>query len=68
MLRIKVIDYACTGCGTCLDSCMMDVFRMRKRKAYAEYIKDCQACFLCIEDCPRDAILMIEDGSPQQPY
>jgi NAD-dependent dihydropyrimidine dehydrogenase PreA subunit len=37
---------------------MMDViyFDEERRKAYIKYPNDCQACFLCVMDCPIDAI------------
>jgi len=37
---------------------MMDViyFDEEKEKAYAKYPDDCQACFLCVMDCPLEAI------------
>ncbi len=58
-IRISKIDEAvCTGCGICVDSCMMDViyFNEGKKKACIKYPKDCQACFLCQVDCPVNAI------------
>lgn len=56
---IKNIDETvCTGCETCVESCMMDViyFDREKEKAYIAYPDDCQACFLCTNDCPAGAI------------
>ncbi len=58
-IEIKNIDESvCTGCKDCVDSCMMDViyFDEEKQKAYAKYPDDCQACFLCVTDCPVEAI------------
>lgn len=58
-IGIRNIDEAvCTGCKLCVDSCMMDViyFDEEKGKAYAKYPDDCQACFLCVTDCPVGAI------------
>lgn len=48
----------CTGCQTCVDSCMMDViyFDEDKQKPYPKYPDDCQACFLCVRDCPSASI------------
>ncbi len=56
-LAINKIDpYRCIGCNVCVQSCMNDVIRMRRGKAYIAYQEDCSQCFSCIEDCPRDAI------------
>ena len=56
-LAIKEIDpYRCIGCGVCVQSCMNDVVRIKRGKAYIAYQEDCSACFFCVEDCPREAI------------
>ena len=46
----------CIGCGVCVQSCMNDVIRMKKGKAYIAYQEDCSQCFSCVEDCSREAI------------
>jgi NAD-dependent dihydropyrimidine dehydrogenase PreA subunit len=58
MSLVSVRDYACTGCGVCVESCPVDVLRLDSatHKAVPLYAEDCQACFLCAIDCPRDAI------------
>ncbi|MDP2930924.1 MAG: 4Fe-4S dicluster domain-containing protein [Chloroflexota bacterium] len=48
--------FRCIGCGTCVQSCMNDVIRMKRGKAYITYQRDCSACFACEIDCPREAI------------
>lgn len=56
-LAIREIDnFRCIGCGTCVQSCMNDVIRMKKGKACIVYGQDCSACFACQIDCPREAI------------
>jgi NAD-dependent dihydropyrimidine dehydrogenase PreA subunit len=58
-IEIRTIDeYLCIGCRACIDSCMMDViyFDEEKDKAYPKYPSDCQACFMCVKDCPVEAI------------
>ena len=58
-LAIKEIDpYRCIGCGVCVQTCMNDVIRMKKGKALISYQEDCVACYECVEDCPREAILI----------
>jgi len=51
----------CIGCGTCVESCPMDVFRLdtgsRSRIAYPD---DCQVCRLCQHYCPTGAIEVTE--------
>lgn len=57
----RIRDELCTGCGTCVEICPMDVLRMdvEKGKAFIKYIQDCQSCFLCERDCPEEAIRVI---------
>lgn len=58
-MTIERIDMArCIGCGTCVDSCPMDVFRMdgESEKAVIKYPEDCMLCRFCEIDCPEDAI------------
>ena len=52
----EIKPYRCIGCSVCVQSCMNDVIRMKRGKAYIAYQEDCAACFLCVEDCPREAI------------
>lgn len=48
----------CVGCGTCVETCPMDVFRMDNDmgKSSIAYQEDCQICHLCRIYCPEDAI------------
>ncbi len=56
---VKVDAAVCVGCGVCPESCPTDVFRMTSdNKAYAAYPEDCQACFLCVIDCPVGALAL----------
>ena len=58
-MAIENIDNeVCTGCGACVDACMMDVIRIDPQieKAVIKYQKDCFACRNCQLDCPNDAI------------
>lgn len=54
----------CTGCGTCVACCPMDVFRLdkEKKKAVVAYPKDCIACWGCESFCPQGCI----DVSPER--
>lgn len=63
-MGIRKIDYKlCTGCGTCIDNCPMDVFRMdeKTKKPFIKYLRDCQSCFLCEMDCPAHAMYVTPD-------
>jgi len=58
-IGIKEVNiYRCIGCGTCVQSCLNDVLRMKQGKAYPAYPEDCSACFACEIDCPREAIVI----------
>ena len=61
-MGVRKIDWAlCTGCEICVDHCPMDVLRMdeARNKAFIQYIRDCQGCFLCETECPEKAILCV---------
>ncbi len=60
-MTIERIDTElCTGCGTCVESCPMDVLRMddKTQKAVIKYPDDCQLCRFCEIDCPVDAVFV----------
>lgn len=54
----KVNEEKCIGCGTCVEICPMDVFRMdeKRGKSTIRYRDDCQSCFQCEMECPAQAI------------
>ncbi|MFO7710977.1 MAG: ferredoxin family protein [Candidatus Woesearchaeota archaeon] len=45
----------CTGCGTCVDVCPMDVFEL-KEKAEVKNPDECIGCRACELQCPEKAI------------
>jgi NAD-dependent dihydropyrimidine dehydrogenase PreA subunit len=69
-MGIRKIDQdACTGCGTCVDNCPMDVIRMdeSESKAVIKYLRDCQSCFACELDCPSEAIFVTPERERRIP-
>ncbi len=45
-----------SGCVV-YDICPMDVYRLDEEGTpYIAYQHDCQTCFLCVRDCPQDAV------------
>jgi len=65
-LSIESIDMdTCTGCGTCVNACPMDVIRMDKttKKAAIMYAAECMCCASCEIECPVRAIYV----SPEKP-
>ena len=48
----------CTNCGMCLDACPTGVFERVTPDARPQAIhaRDCHVCFLCVPDCPSQAI------------
>jgi len=45
----------CTGCGTCEDSCPLDVIYMddEENKSFVKYPDECWHCGSCRQDCPK---------------
>jgi NAD-dependent dihydropyrimidine dehydrogenase PreA subunit len=59
-MAIEKIDAEkCVGCGTCIESCPADVFRMDEKKgvAYPKYPQDCVTCCWCLGECPAQAVI-----------
>jgi NAD-dependent dihydropyrimidine dehydrogenase PreA subunit len=54
----KIDTELCSGCGSCVEACPMDVLRFDRasKKAFIKYLRDCQACLLCELSCPQKAI------------
>ena len=48
----------CTGCGTCEDSCPLDVIYMNgeESRPFIKYPEECWHCGSCRQDCPEGAI------------
>jgi len=46
----------CTGCGTCVDVCPHNVFRIENKKAVVINKESCMECGACKKNCPFGAI------------
>ncbi len=53
----------CTHCQKCLDSCPTGVFQLEpnSERVTVRYRDDCHVCFLCVPDCPVNAITVSWD-------
>ena len=64
MVSVKVDEEKCTGCGTCIDTCPVEVFELEETegktlsKVVAE--DECIVCRACEVQCPEEAIEVIE--------
>lgn len=54
-----VDDKKCTGCGTCVSVCPMQVFVLAKGKSSVKKPKECIGCRACEAQCPSQAIKII---------
>lgn len=48
----------CTGCGTCVQICPMQVFAIEKNKSVVKKPDECIACKACEMQCPNEAIVI----------
>lgn len=58
-MAVQSVDLEkCIGCGTCVATCPMDVYRLNDKteKSVIAYPEDCQICHLCCVYCPKQAI------------
>jgi len=60
MPKVIVDKEKCTGCGTCVENCPVDVYEIKNEKAVPVNEDACIACRLCESQCPEGAIT-IED-------
>jgi len=60
MVEIKVDLEKCNGCGTCVDTCPVEVYEIKDEKAVSVKQEECIACKACEASCPNGAIEVIE--------
>jgi NAD-dependent dihydropyrimidine dehydrogenase PreA subunit len=60
MPKVIVDKEKCTGCGTCVENCPVDVYEIKNEKAVPVNEDACIGCRLCESQCPEGAIT-IED-------
>jgi NAD-dependent dihydropyrimidine dehydrogenase PreA subunit len=46
----------CTGCGTCVNVCPTNVFKIAGGKSTVINAKECIGCMACENSCPEGAI------------
>ena len=46
----------CTGCGTCVNVCPVNVFELKDGKSIPVNAKECIGCMACENSCPAGAI------------
>ncbi len=50
----------CSGCGTCVDICPVEVYELHDKISVSVNDEDCIGCESCVEACRQGAITIIE--------
>jgi len=57
-MAVKVDEKKCTGCGTCVSVCPVQVFELKGGKSVVVKPKECIECGSCVVNCPKKAITL----------
>jgi NAD-dependent dihydropyrimidine dehydrogenase PreA subunit len=60
MVEIQIDKELCTGCGTCVETCPVEVFEIQDEKSVAVNVEECLVCLACETQCPEGAIKVVE--------
>ncbi|MFX1449847.1 MAG: ferredoxin family protein [Promethearchaeota archaeon] len=63
MVKIDIDFDKCTGCGTCVETCPVNVYKIDKEKGKTEIvaISECLDCKACEVQCPEECIEVISE-------
>lgn len=60
MVEIIIDDGKCTGCGTCVEICPVEVLEIQNEKSVTVNVEECLVCRACEAQCPEGAMQVVE--------
>jgi len=58
MMAVNINKTKCTGCGDCVDVCLVEAISIKNEKAVIS--NECIDCGACVNVCPTDALSLPE--------